>query len=229
MKLRSLLFYAMLFPGSLVLAQKAVPLYSLKLYMPVSFDASRYQMGTYTWGRWNVGAMEVGLNLKKNRFEQELILQSPTLNQTTQYKESYGSPDKTYYQVALIRTNLGLRYQAGYEIWKGAKEKFRIVPGLGLAVNSHFAKMVSYESGLGFIEAKWQLLFFRPYVHTALHYAFNARWGMDFTLMYSPLDGHFSRVKNFYQSGTVVKSSNWGSSDSPSKLIYSRMGASYRF
>lgn len=210
-------------------AQKARGSYSLKLYVPVSFNTANYQLGTYTWGNWNVQGIEVGLNLKKKRIEQELLLASPSLSHSTYWKQSPSDTNTDYYQEDFIQTTLGLRYQASYELWKGAKEKFRILPGLGIALNSSFAKTVSYESGYGFIEDKMQFVLIRPYIHTSFNYALNAHWGMDATFMFSPMLGMYARIKNFYPSGSYSVLSDWLSNDQPVSTIFSRIGVSYRF
>lgn len=212
-----------------LVAQKEKTRYTMKAYIPVQFEAGNYQMGTYTWGRWDVPGIELGLNLKKRRFEQEFILGSPSISRETFYKFPPGGSNSDYYQENHIHTHIGIRYQAGYEVWKGSKEKFRIVPGLGLAWNGGFNKTVSYESGYGYITDKSQGQAFRPYLHTSFNYAFNTRWGMDMTLMYSPTAVYLVRIKNFYPSGSSrVFSASW-TSDEVASTIFSRIGVSYKF
>lgn len=230
MKTRILLTLSVIFLlGPTLLAQNARTHYTMKAYVPIQFDASNYQFGTSTWGHWNVSGMELGLNIKKKRFEQEFILRTPTLNSTTYYTERHGSVNTEYYREDIINTGFGVRYQGAYEIWKSKRERVHIVSGLGLSFNSNFIKFVSYETGNGFIYAKFQFLVFSPYIHTSLNYAFNAHWGMDFTLMYGPMAGIYSRVNNLYRNGTNRPSSSTWISDETNRTISSRLGVSYTF
>lgn len=219
----------MIFLSTALSAQNARTHYSMKAYIPIQFNAGNYQFGTSTRGHWNISGIELGFNIKKKRFEQEFILKTPTLNSTTYYKERNGSGNTGYYREDIINTGFGIRYQGAYEIWRSKQERVHVVSGLGLSFNSNFSKFVSYETGNGFIVAKFQFLVFSPYIYTSLNYAINAHWGMDFTLMYGPKAGIYSRVNNFYRNGTNQPESISWISDEMNRTISSRLGVSYTF
>ncbi len=215
--------------GSSVMGQKEARQASLKMYLPVQFNAGNYQGGTYTWGRWYAPGIEVGMNLKKKRFEQEFILGSPRSESYRYYHERDRDSISTYYIIDdVIQTGVSFNYQAGYSIYTSKSGKINIVPGLGMALHASFVKRIRYDDALGVIDYKMQTLAFNPYLFTTFRYALNEKWSAEASFMYSPYFALYWRSKFFYNSGDKVDH-YWGSGDSGKAIINSRFGVSYKF
>lgn len=210
-------------------AQRKVTVYSLRAYVPVSFDASYYRFGAPTWRRWNMQGTQLGLNIKKDRFEQEFVLGSPWRDRTTHFYEFPGSNGTSYYSEDFIQHTFSMAWQAGYEMFTTKLRRFHFIPGLGVALSTNFSKRVTYSMDPeGFLDNKMQVLLLRPYIHGTVHYSLNSKWGMDATLMYSPYSAVYWRNKSFNRNGdTKTMDSAW-ISDALIFTFFSRLGISYR-
>lgn len=174
--------------------------------------------------------LELGLNLKKKRFEQEFILGSPRSESTRYFHERDRDSVSTYYIIDdMIQTSVSLSYQAGYSVYTSKSGKFNIVPGLGMALHANFIKSIHYyDDAPGVIDMKMQIATFSPYLFTTFRYDLNEKWGIEGTVMYKPYYAMYWRDKTFYGGNKEVRH-DWFSSDFGTSVIYSRFGVSYKF